>query len=88
MYIYIQIDNPKKKKFKKMITNVVILLLIRVTFARARVVTRITLPPPVPTTYNVYVVNGLSNVGLIVHCRSKDNNLGTHNLLNRGDEYE
>ena len=71
-----------------MIRNVVILLLIMVTFAQARVVTRITLPPPVPTTYNIHVVNGLTNVGLIVHCQSKDNDLGTHNLLNRGDEYQ
>ena len=65
-----------------MIRNVNVLLFIMVAFVWAQVL------PSVPITYNIHVVNGLSNLALVVHYQSKDDDLGIHNLSNRGDEYK
>ncbi|KAL0561640.1 hypothetical protein IC582_002080 [Cucumis melo] len=67
--------------------NVIVLGLVMVVFVKARVL-RMTLPPPSVTRYYIHVMNGLSNADLIVHCQSKDDDLGYHHLANRGDDYQ
>ncbi|KAL0561703.1 hypothetical protein IC582_002143 [Cucumis melo] len=38
--------------------------------------------------WHVHVVNGLTNDTLSVHCKSKDDDLGPHNLLSIGAEFQ
>ncbi|XP_022155194.1 S-protein homolog 1-like [Momordica charantia] len=46
------------------------------------------LPMPLDK-WNIHVVNGLSNnATLFVHCKSKDDDLGYHHLIGRGDELQ
>ncbi|XP_022143724.1 S-protein homolog 1-like [Momordica charantia] len=44
-------------------------------------------PTPYVDKWHVHVVNGLSNATLFAHCKSRDTDLGEHNL-NRGAEIQ
>ncbi|XP_023520577.1 S-protein homolog 1-like [Cucurbita pepo subsp. pepo] len=70
-----------------MIKNIVVFFLFTVALVGAQV-PRVALPPPGPSRYYIHVVNGLSKLGLLVHCQSKDDDLGYHRLLNHGDDYQ
>ncbi|XP_022974913.1 S-protein homolog 1-like [Cucurbita maxima] len=70
-----------------MIKNIVAFFLFTVALVGAEV-PRVALPPPGPSRYYIHVVNGLSKLGLLVHCQSKDDDLGYHRLLNHGDDYQ
>ncbi|XP_022933135.1 S-protein homolog 1-like [Cucurbita moschata] len=69
-----------------MIKNIVVFFLFTVALVGAQV-PRVALPPPGPSRYYIHVVNGLSKLGLLVHCQYKDDDLGYHRLLNHGDDY-
>jgi len=63
-----------------MIKNIVVFFLFTVALVGAQV-PRVALPPPGPSRYYIHVVNGLSKLGLLVHCQSKDYDLGYHVCL-------
>ncbi|XP_038896423.1 S-protein homolog 1-like [Benincasa hispida] len=67
--------------------NVVVLWLATAALVGAQI-PRWSVPPPQPSRYYVHVVNGLSNADMVVHCQSKDDDLGYHHLVNRGDDYQ
>ena len=64
-------------KRKMMMRNMIVLWLATVTMVRGQ------LP-----RWSVQTVNGLSYLGLDVHCQSGDDDLGYHHLVNHGDDYQ
>ncbi|KAA0050661.1 pumilio-like protein 15-like [Cucumis melo var. makuwa] len=70
-----------------MMRNVVVLWLATMVLVEGEV-SKWLKPPPKPSRYFVHVVNGLSYQSLDVHCQSKNDDLGYHHLVNRGDEYQ
>lgn len=67
--------------------NMVVLWLVTAALVGAQV-PRVALPPPSPSRYYVHIVNGLSQFSMLVHCQSKDDDLGYQHLQNRGDDFQ
>ncbi|XP_038896426.1 S-protein homolog 1-like [Benincasa hispida] len=59
-----------------------------VALVRADQIQRVWSRPPQPSRYYVHVVNRLSYSGMVVHCQSKDDDLGYHHLDKYGDDYQ
>ncbi|XP_038896433.1 S-protein homolog 1-like [Benincasa hispida] len=68
--------------------NVLFLWLITAALVGADQILRLTLPPPAVSRYYIHIVNGLSKFDMVVHCQSKDDDLGYHHLVNHGDDYQ
>lgn len=67
-------------------TRVLLIFLVALVLVRpGAVATPLLLPFE---RWHIHVLNGLSNATLFVHCKSKDDDLGDHNLLGRGDEFQ
>lgn len=62
------------------------MVLLLVSAALAVVQPCMAVPLPLPT-WQIHVVNGLENETLLVHCKSKDDDLGNQNLAAKGDEF-
>ncbi|XP_004139725.1 S-protein homolog 1-like [Cucumis sativus] len=62
---------------KMMIRNGVVLWLATAALVGAQV-----------PSWSVSIVNGLSHLDLNVHCQSKNDDLGNHHLVKRGDIYK
>lgn len=66
----------------------VVLFLVSEVFAVLQLGTAASLSSALLPKWHIHVVNGLSKVTLFVHCKSKDDDLGVHNLVTRGDEFQ
>ena len=85
------VNRQTQQKFgPKMIRNVAALFLVMVGLVGAQLEVeseKINVEPPRISSYNIHLVNDLQVLGITVHCKSKDDDLGVHNLPHRGDDY-
>ncbi|XP_038896424.1 S-protein homolog 74-like [Benincasa hispida] len=66
----------------------VVLWFVTVALVGADQIPRVPSRPPQASRYYVHVVNGLKYLDMVVHCQSKDDDLGSHHLVNYGDDYQ
>ncbi|KAA0067970.1 hypothetical protein IC582_020086 [Cucumis melo] len=71
--------------YEEKMNLVVVILLVLVAVAVVQPCTAVPLPLP---KWRIHVVNGLNNETLLVHCKSKDDDLGIHNLVSKGEEFQ